>query len=101
MPCHSRGIGKRETQLLKFAAIRPYSDPEKASRRLMEHAQAFETVQDGGLHRENQRPFICSATRQRPRNTPPALSLRSRGSLKLHESGTFVVITQGGADMFA
>ena len=52
MPCHSRGIGKRETQLLKFAAIRPYPDPEKASRRLMEHAQAFETVQDGGIYIE-------------------------------------------------
>ena len=68
----------------------------------MEHAQAFETVQDGGIYIEKiNGPLSVQRQGNAPRNTPPALSLRSRGWLKLHESGTFVVITQGGADMFA
>ena len=29
---------------MKYAGDRPYSDPEKAARRLMEHAQAFEPI---------------------------------------------------------
>jgi hypothetical protein len=32
---------------MKYAGDRPYSDPEKAARRLMEHARAFEPIQDG------------------------------------------------------
>ena len=32
---------------MKYAADRPYSNPEKAARRLMEHAHAFEPIQDG------------------------------------------------------
>jgi hypothetical protein len=30
---------------MKYASNRPYSDPEKAARRLMEHAKAFEPIQ--------------------------------------------------------
>jgi hypothetical protein len=32
---------------MKYAAERLLADPEKAARRLMEHAQAFEPIQDG------------------------------------------------------
>jgi hypothetical protein len=32
---------------MKFAADRPYSDPEKAARKLLEIANAAEAVQDG------------------------------------------------------
>jgi hypothetical protein len=32
---------------MKFAADRPYADPEKAARKLLELANAFEQVQDG------------------------------------------------------
>jgi hypothetical protein len=41
---------------MKYATDHPYSDAEKAARRLMEHAQAFEPIQDG-RYREAQRPF--------------------------------------------
>ena len=42
---------------MKYTADRPYSDPEKAARRLLEHAQAFEPIQDGRIvYREAQRP---------------------------------------------
>ena len=37
---------------MKFAADRPYSDPDKAARRLLEHAQAFEPIQDGRIYIE-------------------------------------------------
>ena len=37
---------------MKFTTDRPYSDPEKAARRLMQHARAFEVVQDGRIYIE-------------------------------------------------
>jgi hypothetical protein len=37
---------------MKFASDRPYSDPEKAARKLLEIANATETVQDGRIHIE-------------------------------------------------
>jgi hypothetical protein len=37
-PCHSPSIGKRETLILKLTADRPFADPEKAARRLLEYA---------------------------------------------------------------
>lgn len=37
---------------MKYAADRSYSDPEKAARRLLEHAQAFEPIQDGRIYIE-------------------------------------------------
>ena len=44
---------------MKYAADRPYSDPEKAARRLMQHAHAFEVVQDGRIYIEKiNGPFL-------------------------------------------
>ncbi|SDF31752.1 hypothetical protein SAMN05216337_105123 [Bradyrhizobium brasilense] len=37
---------------MKYVGDRPYSDPEKAARRIMEHARAFEPVQDGRIYIE-------------------------------------------------
>jgi uncharacterized membrane protein YadS len=37
---------------MKFAVDRPYSDPEKAARKLVEIANAVEAVQDGRIHIE-------------------------------------------------
>jgi hypothetical protein len=34
---------------MKFAADRPYSDPEKAARKLVEIANSIETIQDGRI----------------------------------------------------
>ena len=46
---------------MKFTADRPYADPEKAARRLMEHAQAFEPVQEGRIYIEKiNGPFLFS-----------------------------------------
>jgi hypothetical protein len=37
---------------MKFAADRPFAAPEKAARRLMQHAHAFEPLQDGRIYVE-------------------------------------------------
>ena len=37
---------------MKFATDRPYADPEKAARKLIEIANAVEAVQDGRLYVE-------------------------------------------------
>ncbi|WP_338075748.1 hypothetical protein WDM22_24355 [Bradyrhizobium septentrionale] len=44
---------------MKFTADRPFANPEKAARRLMEHARAFEPVQDGRVDVEKiNGPFL-------------------------------------------
>ena len=65
---------------LKLTADRPFADPEKAARRLLEHARAFEPIQDGRIYIEKLNGPFLFATRPRPRNTPPALSLRYLGA---------------------
>src|SRR6478672_1941216 len=40
--CHSPRIGNDENRLVKLTADRPFDDPEKAARRLLEHAHAFQ-----------------------------------------------------------
>ena len=37
---------------MKYAEPRPYADPEKAARRILEHPNAFEPVQDGRIYIE-------------------------------------------------
>ncbi len=59
MPCHSLGIGNDESLLVKLTTDRPYTDPEKAARRLLEHAHAFEPIQDGRIYIEKiNGPFL-------------------------------------------
>ena len=87
---------------MKLTTDRPYSDPEKAARRLMEHAQAFEPIQDGRIYIEKiNGPFLFG-----DKGTPAEYSAGldraiSLGWLEMHDSGTFVRLTQSGADLFA
>jgi len=37
---------------LKLTDDRPFADPHKAARRLMDHAHAFEPIQDGRIYIE-------------------------------------------------
>ena len=44
---------------MKYTADRPYSDPDKAARRLMQHAHAFEPIQEGRIYIEKLNgPFL-------------------------------------------
>jgi hypothetical protein len=87
---------------MKFAPDRPYSDPEKAARKIVEIANGVEIVQDGRIHIEKiNGPFLY-----REKGTPveykAGLDLAiERGWLVMHESGTFVRFTQAGAGLFA
>ena len=87
---------------MKYATDRPWSDPEKAARKLLEIANAFEAVQDGRIPIEKiNAPFLF-----RERATPAEYSAGlayaiEQGWLVRHESGTYVKFTQAGAELFA
>ena len=85
---------------MKYAADRPYSDPEKAARRLMRHAHVFEPVQDGRIYIEHLNAPFLFGDKGTPAEYPAGLALATE-RLQLHESGTFVKFTQAGADLFA
>ena len=86
---------------MKLTADRPFADPEKAARKLVEIASG-EPVQDGRIHIEKvNEPFLFKE------GGNPAAEYRAgsdvavaRGWLLLHESGTYVKFTDAGADLF-
>ena len=87
---------------MKFVTNRPLADPEKAARRLMEHAQAFEPIQEGRIYIEKINGPFLFGDKGTPAEYSAGLELAiSRGWMELHESGTFVKLTQSGADFFA
>ena len=87
---------------MKFTADRPYSDPERAARKLFEIANSVEVVQARRIYIELiNGPFLFreGAT---PAEYSAGLKLAiERGWLVLHDSGTYVKFTQAGADLFA
>jgi hypothetical protein len=87
---------------MKYTVDRPYSDPEKAARRLMEHAHAFDPTHDGRIYIEKiNAPFLYADKATAAEYSAGLNRAISQGWLELHESGTFVKLTQSGADMFA
>ena len=87
---------------MKYAATRPYADPEKAARRIIEIASTVEAVQDGRIHIELiNHPFLFK-DKASPAEYGAGLKLAiDRGWLVMHESGTFVRFTPVGAELFA
>jgi hypothetical protein len=83
---------------MKFTAERPYADPDKAARKLLEIAKAVEPIQDGRIHIEKiNEPFLYKE-RGTPAEYGAGLKLAiDRGWLWLHESGTYVKFTNAGA----
>ena len=95
MPCHFPSIGNSEAQVLKLAADRPFADPDKAARRLLEQAHAFEPVQEGRIYilRGSTAPFLY-VDKGSPGEYSAGLMLAiERGRLEIHDSGTFVKFT--------
>ena len=87
---------------MKFALDRPYSDPEKAARKLIEIANSVEAVQDGRIYIELVNAPFLYEHRGTPAEYKAGLDLAvARGWLVLHESGTYVKFTQTGAELFA
>jgi hypothetical protein len=87
---------------MKYSQDRPYADPEKAARRLMEIASTIEPVQDGRIHIEKiNYPFLFQ-DKAMPAEYSAGLKLAiERGWLSMHDSGTYVKITPAGAELFA
>jgi hypothetical protein len=87
---------------MKFAADRPYSDPETAACKLVEIANAVETIQDGRIYIElTNAPFLYEH-KASPAEYKTGLDLAiARGWLTLDRSGTFVKFTATGAELFA
>jgi hypothetical protein len=87
---------------MKFSRDRPYSDPEKAARKLLEIANAAEDVQDGRIYIEKINAPFLFREHATPAEYKAGLDLAiERGWLWLHESGTYVKFNQAGADLFA
>jgi hypothetical protein len=87
---------------MKYTADRLFADPDKAARRLMEHARAFEPVHDGRIYIEKINGPFLFGDKGTPAEYSAGLALAiERGWLELHESGTYVRFTQSGSDLFA
>ena len=86
---------------MKFIAARPFADPEAATRKLLEIANAAEAVQDARIYIERiNGPFLAAGGS--PDEFRAALGRAiTAGWLWLHESGTYVKFTEAGAALFA
>lgn len=87
---------------MKFVEKSPLADPEVAARKLVELANAFEPVQDGRIYIEKiNEPFIYQL-KGTPAEYKAGLERAiANGWLVLHESGTYVKLTDAGAALFA
>jgi hypothetical protein len=87
---------------MKFAAVRPYAEPEAAVRKLVEIANSVEAVQDGRIFIELLNAPMLFELKATPEEYSAGLKLAiHRGWLAMHESGTYVKFTQAGAELFA
>jgi hypothetical protein len=87
---------------MKYTADRPFADPEKAARKLLELANAVEPVQDGRIRIEKiNAPFLFKECGS-PAEYGAGLALAiAKGWLWRHEPGTYVKFTPAGAELFA
>jgi hypothetical protein len=73
---------------MKFSPDRPYSDPEKAARKIVEITNAVEAVQDGRIQIEKINAPFLFRERATPAEYKAGLNLAiERGWLVLHQSG--------------
>jgi hypothetical protein len=83
---------------MKFVTDRPFADPDAAARKLLELANAFEPVHDGRIYIEKiNGPFLYQL-----KGTPAEYEVGlehaiAKSWLVLHESGTYVRLTEASA----
>ena len=81
---------------------RSLDDPEIAARKILEITNSIEPVQDGRIHIEKINALMLYQEKATPAQNKAGLDLAiERGWLWIHESGTFVRMTQAGNDLFA
>jgi hypothetical protein len=86
---------------MKLVVSGHFADPDAVARKLVEIANAVETVQDGRIFIQliNGAFLEAGGTPDQYRAArAPATTL---GWLSLHESGTYVKVTHAGAELFA
>ena len=87
---------------MKYATNRPFADPEKAARRILEIANSIEAIQDGRIHVEKiNGPFLFRDGGSPAEYGAGMLVAIERGWLAMHRSGTYVKFTPAGAELFA
>ena len=86
---------------MKFAEQSPHAGPDAAARKLVEIANTVEPVQDGRINVELVNwPFLKSGGT--PNEYLAGIERAvAKGWLWLHESGTYVKLTEAGAALFA
>jgi hypothetical protein len=86
---------------MKLTTERPFGDPDKAARKLVELANAVEPYMDARVLIELiNLPFLREGGS--PSEYGAGLDLAiAKGWLLKHESGTYVKFTQTGAELFA
>jgi hypothetical protein len=82
----------------RFAPVRRFADPEKAARRLLEHARAIKPAPRGWIDVEQlNHPFLFT-DKAKPIEYRAGMEFAiSEGWLELHESDAFVRFTPLGA----
>jgi hypothetical protein len=87
---------------MQYISDRPYADPVRAARKLVEIANETEAVQDGRIHIEKINGPFLFRNGGSPAEYGAGLAYAiEKGWLWKHESGTYVKFTQAGADLFA
>jgi hypothetical protein len=86
----------------KFVDVRPFADPLAATQKLMEIANTVGTVQDGRIFFELINGQFLYEHKGGPAEYGAGLKLAiDRAWLWKHECGTYLKLTQAGADLFA
>ncbi|WP_029084996.1 hypothetical protein [Bradyrhizobium sp. th.b2] len=88
--------------MTKMKEQRPWADPEKAARQIMQRAREFEPIQDGRIYLEKVSwPLLYLDKASPPEYWAGLRYAIDKGWLEYHESGTYVRILQAGNDLFA
>ena len=86
---------------MKFATDRPFADPDKAARKLLELANSAEADRDQRIAIELINSPFLSAGGSVDEYRAGIERAIANGWLIRHRSGVFVNFTQAGADLFA
>jgi hypothetical protein len=88
--------------LKKFVEASALSNPEATARKLIEIANSVEAIQDGRIHIEKVNgPLLFDVKGTVDQYKAGLKHAVERGWIVIHESGTFLRLTQAGADLFA
>ncbi len=86
---------------MKFVSDRALADPDVAARKIVELANAFESLQDGRIYIEKMNGPFLFELKGKPAEYRAGLEQAiANGWLWLHESGTFMEFTEAGAALF-